>query len=143
MYGDLYSPTEEMNSSAWHNFDLAIMSMALHHVKDPVEMLRRLKQRLRPGGTLVIAEFLGKKEVSEKQRQYDPNEMVEVVGKQRIWSGFTTGNLEADLTTVGLEGFDVRILEEPSHVPWSARREHFGGEQWCFFAKAVAPAETA
>lgn len=140
MHGDLYTPTDEMSRPEWHDFDLAIISMALHHVRDPVDMLRRLRERLRPGGTLIVVEFLGKKdELAQEVRSYKPEGMVEVVGKQKIWPGFTTGNLQADLEKAGFEGFDFRVLDEPARIPESARGPNFGGEQWCFFAKAMVP----
>lgn len=138
IHGDLYEPTQEMASPEWRNFDIAIISMALHHVKDPVDMLRRLKDRLRPGGTLIVVEFLGKKE-NEGGRQYDPENMIEVYGNQKIWPGFTTGNLQADLSKAGFEGFEVGVLEEPAHVPESASRGQFGGELYAFFAKTQVP----
>lgn len=138
IHGDLYEPTEEMASSEWNGFDVAVISMALHHVRDPVEMLRRLRERLRPGGTVVVVEFLGKeKDAPSGKEKYEQSGMVETGNKQRIWPGFTTGNLEADLETAGFEGFEVKVLEEPAHIPESVRGEAFGGEQWCFFAKAV------
>ena len=140
LHGDLYHPSPEMSEPEWRDFDLAVISMALHHVKDPIDMLRRLKERLRPGGMLVVVEFLGKEEGSSVVgKEYDADKMVEVPGNQKIWPGFTTGNLEGNLKTAGFGGFDVRVLEEPARIPKSARGEGFGEEQWCFFAKAVVP----
>lgn len=140
--GDLYHRTPEMDGHEWEGFDLAVISMALHHVKDPVDMLRRLSERLRPGGTLVVVEFLAKAEEGHKAQgtnEYDPEKMVEVPGNQRVWPGFTTGNLKGNLQSAGFVGFDVRVLDEPAHIPKSARGEGFGEEQWCFFAKATVP----
>lgn len=140
VHGDLYHPSPEMTGPEWEGFDLAVISMALHHVKDPVDMLRRLKERLRPGGTLVVVEFLGKEEESSViGKEYDTDKMVEVLGNQKIWPGFTTGNLEGNLNTAGFGGINVRVLDEPARIPENARGEGFGEEQWCFFAKAVVP----
>lgn len=36
------------------NFDIVVVSMALHHVSDPAKLMQRLGQCLRPGGTCVI-----------------------------------------------------------------------------------------
>ncbi|KAL3475918.1 hypothetical protein BJX99DRAFT_258996 [Aspergillus californicus] len=55
--GDLYDPQPVLNQD-WTDFDTCIISFALHHTKDPVDMLTRLRQRLRKGGTLVIVDFL-------------------------------------------------------------------------------------
>lgn len=40
-----------------YNFDLAVFSMALHHVGDELEMLKRLVERLLPGGSLVVIDW--------------------------------------------------------------------------------------
>lgn len=39
-------------------FDAAVISMALHHVADPASMLRALADRLAPGGSLVIIDWV-------------------------------------------------------------------------------------
>ena len=140
--GDLYHPSKILSEPEWQNFDTAVMSMALHHVADPIDMLRRLKQRLRPGGTLIIVEFLGK-EGAKGSGENDTENMVEVIHKQKIWPGFTTGKLESNMKTAGFEKFEVRVLDEPARIPAEARGEDFGEEQWAFFAKAVVASESA
>lgn len=141
--GDLTAPSEELSGSEWRDFDMAIISMALHHVRDPVEMLQRLRERIRPGGTLVVVEFLGREiEADKEDSEYDADNMVEVHGNQKIWPGFTTGRLEGNLSKAGFEGFDARVLEEPARIPASARAaDDKVEEKWCFFAKAMVPGQ--
>ena len=40
------------------NFDLIIMSMALHHIDDPKRMVVELVRRLKPGGRAVIIDWI-------------------------------------------------------------------------------------
>ena len=50
---------EKWQEGEWNNFDMAIMSMALHHVQDPEQMLRRLVERVKlETGVVIVVEFL-------------------------------------------------------------------------------------
>ncbi|KAF3008765.1 hypothetical protein E8E13_010261 [Curvularia kusanoi] len=42
----------------WRSFDLATVGFGFHHFEDVVHAARQLKERLRPGGALVINDFL-------------------------------------------------------------------------------------
>jgi SAM-dependent methyltransferase len=42
----------------WKDFDLATAGFAFHHFEDVVHAAKQLKERLRPGGVLVISDFL-------------------------------------------------------------------------------------
>jgi len=44
------------------NFDVAVISMALHHVDNPGKMLKRLLERLKPGGVLMVIDRAARKE---------------------------------------------------------------------------------
>ena len=53
--GDLMEPSSPaLDTDEFREFDLAVMCGALHHVSDPLTMLRCLVRRLRPGGRVVI-----------------------------------------------------------------------------------------
>lgn len=56
--GDLLSPSTSLHDPKYFNFDIIVMSMALHHVSDTQLMLNRLHERLREGGVLVIIDWL-------------------------------------------------------------------------------------
>lgn len=60
--GDLFdkaaSPAPQFSAAEWTGFDLAACGFAFHHFEDVVHSARRLKERLRPGGALVITDFL-------------------------------------------------------------------------------------
>ncbi|KAH7361256.1 S-adenosyl-L-methionine-dependent methyltransferase [Pyrenochaeta sp. MPI-SDFR-AT-0127] len=60
--GDLFDKSNpsppELSGPEWQNFDLATVGFGFHHFEDVVHSARQLKERLRPGGVLVINDFL-------------------------------------------------------------------------------------
>ncbi|KAF2737523.1 S-adenosyl-L-methionine-dependent methyltransferase [Polyplosphaeria fusca] len=60
--GDIFSkdapPAPEISTPEYHNFDLAAVGFGFHHFEDVVHAARCLKERLRPGGVLLITDFL-------------------------------------------------------------------------------------
>ncbi|KAF1929325.1 S-adenosyl-L-methionine-dependent methyltransferase [Didymella exigua CBS 183.55] len=60
--GDLFEKSnpmpEELNGKQWWDFDLAVVGFGFHHFEDVVYAAKQLKERLRPGGALVINDFL-------------------------------------------------------------------------------------
>ena len=129
--GDLTSPSPGLEQSEWFGFDLAFISAALHHVKDPVDMLTRLYKRLKKGGALVVVEWLrpdalragsGHSASSDggdhsSSTKYDPAKMVEVIGGQRIWPGFTLQSLEAAMLAAGFADVEMRVHSETIWLP--------------------------
>lgn len=56
---DKANPTPaEVSGPEWQNFDLVTVGYAFHHFEDVVHAAERLKERLRPGGVMVITDFL-------------------------------------------------------------------------------------
>lgn len=57
--GDLLDAENPSPTGAeWDGFDVATAGFAFHHFNDVVLAARRLKERLRPGGVVVISDFL-------------------------------------------------------------------------------------
>jgi ArsR family transcriptional regulator len=79
--------------------DTAVVNMALHHVPEPRAALRELRRVLRPGGTLLVGDFLPHHEEWMRDRMADQ------------WLGFAPDELSDWLLDAGFEG--VRI--EPIH----------------------------
>jgi SAM-dependent methyltransferase len=56
---DKADPTpSEFTGQEWQNFDIATVGFGFHHFEDVVHAAKQLKLRLRPGGVLVINDFL-------------------------------------------------------------------------------------
>lgn len=51
------SPPELQGSEFW-NFDIAVVGLGFHHFDDPYLAAKRLSERLKKGGTLMIVDFL-------------------------------------------------------------------------------------
>lgn len=135
------NPLSALNDPEWFGFDIAVMSMALHHVSDPVEMLRRLGQRLKNGRTLVIVDWLQDEAAAAETNggiaRYDQADMIEVIGKQKIWPGFTSGRMEETMTAAGFDKVELKVCEGVFSVPEHASRGKVWRENRMFFAKAV------
>lgn len=56
--GDLLDPQADLFGSEWQDFDAAITSMALHHMRDPGKLLARLVGCVRSGGSVVVVDFI-------------------------------------------------------------------------------------
>lgn len=62
--GNVLDDEHDIGSSAamdgpdFSEADAVVMTMALHHIQGPVALLSRLVQRLRPGGVLVVVDWL-------------------------------------------------------------------------------------
>ena len=52
------SDDESLNGAEFWNFDIAAVGGGLHHFDDPAEAIRRLAERLRDGGVLLIVDFV-------------------------------------------------------------------------------------
>jgi len=59
--GDLLSspPTENVCTREFHDFDLAAIGLGFYHFGDQAAALKRLAERLRPGGVLLIVDLRG------------------------------------------------------------------------------------
>lgn len=60
--GNLLDPADpspaDFASEEWFNFDLAVVGLGFHHFEDPTLAATRLAERLRPGGVLMIIDFM-------------------------------------------------------------------------------------
>ncbi|KAI0548452.1 S-adenosyl-L-methionine-dependent methyltransferase [Xylaria curta] len=60
LFGDLISdtPSDALSSPELFNFDIAVVGGGFHHFGDPALAAKRLVERLKPGGVLLIWDFL-------------------------------------------------------------------------------------
>lgn len=60
--GDLCNPSDPspvaLSAPSFFDFDIAAVGLGLHHFDDPALAAKRLVERLRPGGVLLIIDFL-------------------------------------------------------------------------------------
>ncbi len=127
--GDLLNPDPVLDSPEWFGFDMVVISMALHHIDDAVDMLKRLKDRLREGGVLVVADWLSSTDPEGRGDQLS-KDVVEKHGIKHL--GFTAAGIERQLTSAGYSDVDVMLHPETSCVP-----ETMGAELQVFFAKGT------
>jgi SAM-dependent methyltransferase len=62
VHGDLFNKADpspaELSGPEWYDFDIAAVGFGFHHFEDVVHSARQLKERLRPGGVMVLNDFL-------------------------------------------------------------------------------------
>ncbi|KAF4977281.1 hypothetical protein FZEAL_6169 [Fusarium zealandicum] len=124
------TPSPELNSSEFSNFDVIIMCMALHHVEDYEEMIAKLTERLREGGVLVIVDWVAVSESNcaeaEQARNLSNHTMTRM--------GFTEGDVRRAYTKAGLEAWSWKWATSRSQVP-----REIGSEQQLFLARGQRP----
>lgn len=124
---DVASPLED--NDEFFGFDVAVVCMALHHVRDAPKLLEKLGQRLQAGGILVIVDGLSPPESGcevdvEKAKQHLALPTIE-------YHGFTRAQVFDMLEKAGLRDADFQLLPQRSRLP-----PELGAEQQLFFARA-------
>ncbi|EER27166.1 hypothetical protein D8B26_005706 [Coccidioides posadasii str. Silveira] len=106
------------------DFDLAISSLALHHIEDPQRTINRLMERLRPGGTVVIIDF----DVAKKGETWvlDDAPAAHTIAHH----GFDKAHMEKLLNEAGCKDVDYVWHKEESELP-----PRMGGKKQLFFAR--------
>lgn len=139
--GNLNDPQPVLSEPKWSEFDVAIISMALHHVKDPVSFLRLLRQRVKRGGAVVVVDWLQQSSTTEGSQtaqhregknKYDAADMTRLAQGPKIWPGFSIHDIHADMSAAGCTNVDVRVYPEAIDVP-----EAMQGYKRMFIAKAT------
>lgn len=128
--GDLIDPdathSPELSEPAFFNFDLVTLGYALHHVEDPENMLRKLAERTRPGGSVLVIDLLG-----EDRSDLPPAEYVS-------HGGFTEEMTRGYFQKVGLVDFGWKLFSEASDMPPTGP----SGKKQVFMARGVKPSSS-
>ncbi len=98
----------------FRDFDLAVMSMALHHVPDPLAMLRALVRLLKPGGRVVIIDW------TLDTAQDDGTDVVTPQYSTQYpvaYHGFNQQQMAKLFKEAGCVASDYQVHPEPSHCP--------------------------
>ncbi|KAL5600518.1 hypothetical protein FOVSG1_008330 [Fusarium oxysporum f. sp. vasinfectum] len=130
VHGDIMnpeaSPSPELDTPDFNDFDLIVMCMALHHVQDYAAMIQKLSEKLRPGGVLLVIDLVSSSESGCPEATMAKELSNHTMSKM----GFTETEVKTVFEKAGLEDWSWRWCSERSKVP-----EEIGGEQQGFFAR--------
>ncbi len=79
--------------------DVALISMVLHHLENPLLAIKEIERALKPGGSLIIVDFLKHKNEDMRSKYGDR------------WLGFETGHFETMLTAFKTVKTEIHRLE--------------------------------
>lgn len=107
------------------------MSMALQHVDDPSAMIAKLVGRLKPGGTVVIIDWLPSWRASSHVHGDDSHE--QHPGADTVsFDGLTKEQMESLFAEAGCSSSDFVLTACPSEVPPDP-----SGQKQMFFAEGT------
>ncbi|KAK6083291.1 methyltransferase [Seiridium cupressi] len=128
--GDLSNSSEVLNGLEWFDFDVVIISVALHHVDNPVEFLKLLRQHVKKGGSLVVLDFLApvpsdvysKGRVDEgakdgDKHKYNLSRRPNVEGMPAFWPGFSVKDIVEDMQAAGCVDVEVKVHPDSIQMP--------------------------
>lgn len=121
------TPSPETNTPGFFDFDVVVMCMALHHIEDPDNMILQLSKRLRPGGILLIIDWVASSAGSSAQTG---NRTLGAISRM----GFQENEVKSSFDKAGLEDWAWKLTSAPSQVP-----REIGGEQQLFLARGKKP----
>ena len=123
------SPTE-ISGPEYFDFDLVVVSMALHHFENPEKAMNRLSERLKKGGVMMIIDLIPK---DHHDHEHDHalqqmGEVVETISKH----GFSLDEMRTMYENAGVgNGFKYQVLEK--RLPFTKDGKSF--EKTIFIAR--------
>lgn len=99
-------PAEDLNRPDLQDFSIAAVGLGVHHFHDPAEAIGRLAQRLRPGGVLLIVDF-----VAEDQ-EWIASSADETIRKH----GFDEREMKEMMEGQGLREYGWKVMPERIEV---------------------------
>ena len=133
--GDLLAPSDDFSNSLktfeFSDFDIIVMSMALHHVASPQLMLTKLAALLKPGGSLLIIDWAHPDENVEEiwPSPEDFEKMMMKDPKHTLNNAtFSKENVVGLLKAAGCSNAEYQLCDEVSKLP-----AELGGERRLFF----------
>ncbi|KAG8355049.1 hypothetical protein FVEN_g6970 [Fusarium venenatum] len=125
------TPCPELDTPAFFNFDLIVMCMALHHIEDPDNMILQLSKRLRPGGLLLIIDWVSH---SDSKGGEGGTWKMDFSKLSVNRMGFEEDEVKTAYDKAGLEDWSWKWTSTPLQVP-----REIGGKQQLFFARGRKP----
>jgi SAM-dependent methyltransferase len=109
--GDLLADdvAEDLQGPEYHEFDIVIVGMALHHFPDPQLAMKRLGARLQKGGVLWIVDMIEEEHAEQEHKHISPETFVTVhkhgFGIDEMKELFSNAGFGADT--------EVEVLDRP------------------------------
>lgn len=138
--GDLVAPSTEashpsLGGSEFFQFDLIVISMALHHIDAPKVLIERLVERLNEGGVVVVIDWTLDQEDRPAQQPIEGGHSFQGNASHPAahtisYKGFSKGQMDTMLRCAGCNEVDYLVLDEPTKVP-----AEIGGQKQLFFAR--------
>ncbi|CAH0019742.1 unnamed protein product [Clonostachys rhizophaga] len=120
-----------INTPEYNDFDLAVISLALHHVENPQQMVSKLADRLADGGVLLIIDWVSPSESGCQPLLPPPDSDVQHTVSRM---GFEEKEVRGYFEQAGLSSIGWRWCSEKSKLP-----EELGGQAQLFMARAERP----
>lgn len=145
--GDLMDPSAgPLEGPDYFDFDLIMMSLALHHIDDPKKMIAKLVERLKPGGRMVVIDWLPSGEASTHDHgkhshkhsssqgahsgeAHHEGHKPDAAAHTISFDGFSKEQMQSMFKEAGCDSSDFVLAESPSHVPHGPK-----GEKHLFFS---------
>lgn len=138
--GDLAAPLTEaghsfLNGSDYFQFDLIVISMALHHIDVPKVLIERLVERLNKGGVVVIIDRTLDQEDGQKKEPREESHGLQgniqhAAAHTVSHEGFSKEQIDTMLRCAGCHEVDYLVLDERAKIP-----AEVGGPMQIFFAR--------
>jgi SAM-dependent methyltransferase len=115
-------PTAKIMTAEYYNFDIATISLALHHIAldNQLRLCQKLGERLKPGGKLVILDF-----VQEGRSPTDKlHEIPDQTHRGVSTTGFTHEELKALYEGAGFADFEMSIFEKQVFMNFNDNPKH-------------------
>lgn len=138
--GDLAAPLTEashlaLGGSDVFQFDIIVISMALHHIGVPKFLIERLVERLNKGGVVVIIDFALDQEDRQTHQHVEGshslrNNVQNPAAHTVSYEGFSKEQIYTMLRGAGCNEVDYIELNEATKVP-----DEIGGQKQLFFAR--------
>lgn len=125
------------------DYDLVVICMALHHLEDPQEAVKRLVERLKVGGVLLVIDWAADGEKYQQQLRKNAESSSEQAaddhdhGPGRYPAAHTVAHdhfareqVEDAFNKAGCSDIDFVLHPQPSTVPMEV-----GGQMQLFFAR--------
>ncbi|KAL3480641.1 S-adenosyl-L-methionine-dependent methyltransferase [Aspergillus californicus] len=105
------SPPAEVSGPEYFDFDLVVVSMAVHHFQYPAKALQRLGERLKKGGVMMIIDLVSDEHHHDSKHELQHEmDVLETISKHGFDREETRRMFED--ANAG-DGFEYKVIEEP------------------------------